>query len=105
MARITKISRCRCRRHGVAAVETPGMIARILLIRKLSASALPFQSHFVFGHIFLCRTRAQNLTEVVAAERYLVRVASIFPLSRQVISAGNYGSKSKAAGDMGNRRL
>src|SRR5262249_45527011 len=41
-----------CRRHCIAAVETPSMIARVLLISKLSTSALPFQSHFVFGHIF-----------------------------------------------------
>jgi hypothetical protein len=35
----------------MAAVEAPGMIARIPLIGKLSSAALPFQSYFVFGHV------------------------------------------------------
>jgi hypothetical protein len=34
----------------MAAIEAPSMIARILLIGKLSAAALPFQTYFVFGH-------------------------------------------------------
>jgi hypothetical protein len=36
----------------MAAIEAPGMIARILLIGKVSSAALPFQSYFVFGHAF-----------------------------------------------------
>jgi hypothetical protein len=36
----------------MAAIEAPGMIARILLIEKLSSTALPFQSYFVFRHVF-----------------------------------------------------
>src|SRR5882724_11043760 len=35
----------------MAAIEAPGMIARIPLIGKLSSAALPFQSYFVFGHV------------------------------------------------------
>src|SRR5262245_48144221 len=48
---IAEIGRRRRGRHRMAAVEAPGMIARILLIRKLSSTALPSQSHFVFGHM------------------------------------------------------
>src|SRR5262245_46961843 len=47
---IAEVGRRRRGRHPMAAVEAPGMIARILLIRKLSSAALPSQSHFVFGH-------------------------------------------------------
>jgi hypothetical protein len=36
------------------------MIARILLIRKLSSTALPSQSHFVFGHAFVYRVRSRG---------------------------------------------
>src|SRR5262249_29141539 len=36
----------------MAAIEAPGMIARILLIGKLSSAAIPFQGYFVFGHVF-----------------------------------------------------
>jgi hypothetical protein len=35
----------------MAAIEAPGMIARIPLIGKLSSAALPLQSYFVFGHL------------------------------------------------------
>src|SRR2546430_3090454 len=35
----------------MTAVEGPGVIARIFLIRKFGATALPFQSHSVFGHV------------------------------------------------------
>src|SRR5262249_23596899 len=49
--RITEISRGRRRRHRMAAVEYPSMIARIFLIRKFGAPAPPFQSHSVFGHV------------------------------------------------------
>src|SRR6516165_7335538 len=35
----------------MAAIEAPGMIARIPLIGKLSSAPLPFQSYFVFGHV------------------------------------------------------
>ena len=35
----------------MAAIEAPGMIARILLIGKVSSAALPFQSYFVFRHV------------------------------------------------------
>jgi hypothetical protein len=35
----------------MAAIEAPGMIARIPLIGKLSSAAIPFQSYFVFGHV------------------------------------------------------
>src|SRR5438552_1481157 len=55
MGRIAEISRGRRRHHRMAAVEAPGMIARILLIRKLSAAALSFQCHFVFGHVLCIR--------------------------------------------------
>src|SRR4029450_10728071 len=48
---ITEISRGRRRRHRMTAVECPGVIARIFLIRKFGAAALPFQSHSVFGHV------------------------------------------------------
>src|SRR5262249_61342163 len=59
---ITEISRGRGCRHRMAAVEAPGMIARILLIRKLSAAALPFQRHFVLGHgsVYRGRERGRN---------------------------------------------
>src|SRR6266404_5651202 len=57
---IAEISRGRGCRHRMAAVEAPGMIARILLIRKLSSAALPFQSHFVFGHAFVYRMRERG---------------------------------------------
>src|SRR5262249_31564996 len=50
--RVPQISGGRRRRHRMAAIEAPGMIARILLIGKLSSAALPFQSYFVFGHAF-----------------------------------------------------
>src|SRR5262249_49189758 len=50
--RVPQISGGRGRRHRMAAIEPPGMIARILLIGKLSSAALPFQSYFVFGHVF-----------------------------------------------------
>ena len=40
-------------RHGMAAIETPSVIARIFLINKFSAAALPTQVYFVFGHIFV----------------------------------------------------
>src|SRR6266851_9385700 len=58
--RIAEISRCRRSHHRMAAVEAPGMITRILLIRKLSSAALPFQSHFVFGHAFVYRMRERG---------------------------------------------
>src|SRR5215469_17969660 len=57
---IAEISRGRGRRHRMATVEAPGMIARILLVRKLGATALPFQSHFVFGHAFVYRVRERG---------------------------------------------
>ena len=45
----------------MAAVEYPGVIARILLIRKFGATALPFQSYFVFGHVaYVGCTRARR---------------------------------------------
>src|SRR5215813_15565634 len=50
--RVPQISGGRRRRHRMAAIEAPSMIARILLIGKLSSAALPFQSYFVFGHAF-----------------------------------------------------
>jgi len=34
----------------MAAIEAPSMVARIFLIRKLNAAALPLQTDFVFGH-------------------------------------------------------
>ena len=57
---IAEIGRRRRGRHRMAAVEAPGMIARILLIRKLSSTALPSQSHFVFGHAFVYRVRERG---------------------------------------------
>jgi hypothetical protein len=36
--------------HGMAAVEAPGMIARILLVGKLGVTARPFQGSLVLGH-------------------------------------------------------
>src|SRR5262249_61292584 len=48
--RVAEISGGRRARHCMAAIEVPSMIARILLIRKLSSAALPFQSYFVFVH-------------------------------------------------------
>src|SRR5262245_16360332 len=59
---IAEISRGRGCRHRMAAVEAPGVIARILLVRKLSSTALPSQSHFVFGHAFIygVRERGRN---------------------------------------------
>src|SRR5262245_16934734 len=50
--RVPQISGGRRRRHRMTAIEAPGMIARILLIGKLSSAALPLQSYFVFGHPF-----------------------------------------------------
>jgi hypothetical protein len=56
----------------MAAVEYPGMIARILLIRKFGAAALPFQGHSVFGHVICIecararRNRDHNDTTVAA---------------------------------------
>jgi hypothetical protein len=35
----------------MAAIEAPGMIARIPLIGKLSSAPFPFQSYSVFGHV------------------------------------------------------
>src|SRR5690348_1944285 len=35
----------------MAAIEAPGMIARIPLIGKLCSAALPFQNCFVLGHV------------------------------------------------------
>src|SRR5690242_9510353 len=49
--RVPKISGGRRRRSRMAAIEAPGMIARILLIGKVSSASLPFQSYFVFGHV------------------------------------------------------
>src|ERR1700745_375023 len=72
MGRIAEISRRRRRRHRMAAVETQSMIARVLLIRKLSSSALPFQSHFVFGHIFYvghATARRNRLRHALAFKR------------------------------------
>src|SRR6266545_1095792 len=60
--RIAEISRGRRRHHHMAAVEAPSMITRILLIRKLSSAALPFQGHFVFGHAVLWRVRKRTAT-------------------------------------------
>src|SRR5437762_3650428 len=53
VGRIAKISWRGRSRHGVAAVKAPGVIARIFLINKFSAAALPTQSYFVFGHAFV----------------------------------------------------
>src|SRR6266487_2287371 len=53
VGRIAKISRRGRSRHGVAAVEAPGVVARIFLINKFGAAALPTQSYFVFGHAFV----------------------------------------------------
>jgi hypothetical protein len=53
VGRIAKISRRSRSRHGVAAVEAPGVIARIFLINKFRPAALPTQSYFVFGHTFV----------------------------------------------------
>src|SRR5262245_11371012 len=50
--RVPQISGRRRRPHRMAAIEAPSMIARILLIGKLSSAALPLQSYFVFGHPF-----------------------------------------------------
>ena len=50
MRRVPQISGGRRRRHRMAAIEAPGMIARIPLIGKLGSAAVPFQSYFVFGH-------------------------------------------------------
>src|SRR5207244_8360759 len=47
--------RCGRSRHGMAAVEAPGMIARIFLINKFGGAALPTQVYFVFGHTFRIR--------------------------------------------------
>src|SRR5436190_9675424 len=55
VGRIAKISRSCRSRHGVAAVEAPGVIARIFLINKFGPAALPTQSYFVFGHVFRIR--------------------------------------------------
>ena len=53
VGRIAEIGRGGRRRHRMAAVEAPSVLARILLMRKLSATALPFQCYFVFGHVFV----------------------------------------------------
>src|SRR6516165_2901138 len=57
---IAEISRGRGRRHRMATVEAPGMIARVLLIRKLSSTALPSQRHFVFRHASVYRVRERG---------------------------------------------
>jgi hypothetical protein len=46
----------------MAAIEAPGMITRILLIGKLSSAALPFQSYFVFGHVFIWSAGKRSAT-------------------------------------------
>ena len=54
---VTKISRRCSRRHGMAAIKAPGVIARIFLINEFSAAALPTQSNFMFGHTFVYAAR------------------------------------------------
>ena len=53
--RIAEISRRGRSRHLVAAVEFPGVIARILLIFERLIAALPVERNFVFGHTVLIR--------------------------------------------------
>src|SRR5262249_36465260 len=82
--RITEISRGRRRRHRMAAVEYPSMIARIFLIRKFGAAALPFQSHSVFGHVVYmecARTRRNRRTQAPQRGRLPARGASYVPLA------------------------
>src|SRR4029077_7205464 len=57
VGRIAQIGRRGRSRHGVAAVEAPGVIARIFLINKFGARALPTPVYFVFGHTFRIRCR------------------------------------------------
>src|SRR4030095_11403856 len=54
---VAQISRRCSRRHGMAAIKAPGMIARIFLVNEFSAAALPTQSNFMFGHTFVYAAR------------------------------------------------
>src|SRR5215472_4964680 len=77
MRRVPQISGGRRRRHRMAAIEAPGVIARIPLIGKLSSAALPFQSYFVFGHVFYMETDAAKSTNRIPV---LTTTACISPL-------------------------
>src|SRR5205085_5012629 len=50
---IPEIRRRGRRRHLMAAVEFPGVVARILLIFERLIAALPGERNFVFGHAVL----------------------------------------------------
>src|SRR5260370_40361513 len=84
----------------MAAVEYPGMIARILLIRKFGGAALPFQSHSVFGHVVCieCARARRNrlgvdemrsgdvalrLSVVFAVAGSIALVASLYEIDRR----------------------
>src|SRR5215469_6309522 len=84
----------------MAAIEAPGMIARILLIGKLSSAALPFQSYFVFSHVFYMECgQALGNRLFLAAKAMLIRQRSTsrlycrgwnsFPLPKSSVAGRN----------------